>query len=412
MNSLFISPKEQIDILTRGVVNFEVESELKNKLLKSQKEGKPLLIKAGFDPTAPDLHLGHSVLLTKMRAFQNLGHNVSFLIGDFTAKIGDPTGKNITRPELSNDEIIANSSTYKRQAFKILNPKKTFIKFNSEWLGIINFADIIKISSKYSLSRMIERDDFAKRISNGWHIGIHELLYPLAQGYDSVVINPDIEIGGTDQLFNLLVGRNLMRYYGLIPQCIMTVPLLEGIDAREINGKIVGNKMSKSLNNHISLEESASSQFGKLMSICDPLMWRYYDLLSLKSNKEINDLKKCHPKKVKEILAFEIVSRYHGKILATAALKQFYNIFGSGNRNKIPNNSPIIHITSDKGELSVLQALVISKLSNSHSSAKRLIRQGGISINGIRITDIKYLLHFGTYAVRAGKKRWSYIVVE
>ncbi len=412
MGTSFISPDEQLDILTRAIVELEVESELRKKLLKSQNEGKPLLVKAGFDPTAPDLHLGHSVLLTKMRQFQNLGHNISFLIGDFTARIGDPTGKSTTRPPLSDDEIVANATTYKKQVFKVLDPKRTFIQFNSEWLGAMNFADVIKLSAKYSVARMIERDDFKNRLHKGQPISMHELLYPLAQGYDSVVMQPDIELGGTDQLFNLLVGRDLMRHFGLEPQCIMTVPLLEGIEAREVQGKIVGDKMSKSLGNYIGLEEEAQTQFGKLMSLCDPLMWQYYDLLSLKSNTEIAVLKKGHPKEAKEALALEIVARYHGEDLAAKAQEQFHTLFGAGKRNEIPKDAPIVRISSNGDHINILKALLDAELVASNGEAKRLVRQGAVAIDGMRVDDIQHLLPFGTHSIRAGKKRWAHIVVE
>ncbi len=406
----FIDAKEQLTILKRGCVHIEVEDDLLKKLSKSKEKRTPLRIKAGFDPTAPDLHLGHSVLLTKMRQFQDLGHQVIFLIGDFTSRIGDPTGRNTTRPPLTDDEIIANASTYKRQVFKILDEKKTLVEYNSKWLAPFNFDDVIKLASKYSVARMIEREDFKTRLESGKPISMHELLYPLVQGYDSVALKADVELGGSDQLFNLLVGRDLMRQFGLEPQCILTVPLLEGIEAREENGKIVGAKMSKSYNNYVGVEEDAHSQFGKLMSICDALMWRYFELLSLKSNEEIAALKKGHPKEAKIILAMELVGRFHGEAKAEEAKAQFESLFGSGNRNEIPDNAPTFKFGG--ADYPLLNALVEAELAPSNSEAKRLLRAGAISVDGIRIDDIAYVLSKGTHTVRAGKKRWANVIID
>ncbi len=412
MKIKFAPVDEQLAILTRGIVELEVLAELKKKLEKSRIEGKPLTVKAGFDPTAPDLHLGHAVLLTKMRQFQDLGHRVIFLVGDFTARIGDPTGKNVTRPPLSDDDIINNAATYRKQVFKILDPEQTVVQFNSEWLAPMNLMDLIRLAAKYSVARMIERDDFKKRLSEGRPISMHELLYPLMQGYDSVVMKPDIELGGSDQLFNLLVGRDLMRHYGLEPQCIMTVPLLEGLEARVEDGRIVGDKMSKSLGNYVGFDEDAGSQFGKLMSICDPLMWRYFDLLSLKSPQEIEDLKAGHPKLAKEALAVEIVSRFHGQTAAESALSQFHELFGAGKRHEIPDDAPEVVIHSDGPTLLLLQVLVKADLAPSSSEAKRLIKQGAISVEGTRIEDAGHQLSPGSYAIRAGKKRWATVVIK
>jgi len=409
----FLDAKEQLAILKRGTVNIEVEQDLLEKLSKSQKTRTPLRIKAGFDPTAPDLHLGHTVLLTKMRQFQDLGHEVIFLIGDFTARIGDPTGRNITRPPLSDDEIIANASTYKRQVFKILDERKTLIEYNSKWLAPFNFDDVIKLASRYSLARMIEREDFKKRLEEGRPISMHELLYPLVQGYDSVALKADVELGGTDQLFNLLVGRDLMRHFGMEPQCIMTVPLLEGIEARVENGVLTGAKMSKSFNNYVGVEEDAHAQFGKLMSICDDLMWRYYDLLSFKSNQEIAELKAGHPKDAKVALAMEIIGRFHKPEIAQAAKAQFDNLFGSGNRAEIPQDAPTFKFVKPKDDgYPLLNALVESELVTSNGEAKRLVRQGGVSVNGQRVDDIQYILSSGEHSVRAGKKRWANFIIS
>ncbi|HXW52519.1 MAG TPA: tyrosine--tRNA ligase [Myxococcota bacterium] len=409
----FLDPREQLSVIKRGISHLEVEVELLNKLQKSKDTKTPLRIKAGFDPTAPDLHLGHTVLLTKMRQFQELGHEVIFLIGDFTARIGDPSGRNTTRPPLSDDEVIANASTYKRQVFKILDEKKTRIEFNSKWLSPLAFDDVIKLASKYSVARMIEREDFKQRLSEGKPISMHELLYPLVTGYDSVVLNADVELGGSDQLFNLLVGRDLMRHFGLEPQCLMTVPILEGIDAREEDGAIIGNKMSKSLNNYIGVEEDADSQFGKIMSICDALMWRYFELVSFKSIEEINALKLGHPKDAKVALAMEIVERFHGKKMAEAAREKFGALFGSGNRADVPKDAPTFRFTSSQQDgYLLINALVEAELVASNGEAKRLLRQGGVSVDGLRVEDVHYLLTPGEHAVRAGKKRWANLVVS
>ena len=407
----FIDPQEQLAILKRGTSHIEVEADLLKKLAKSKETRTPLRIKAGFDPTAPDLHLGHTVLLTKMRQFQDLGHQVIFLIGDFTARIGDPSGRNVTRPPLTDDEIIANASTYKRQVFKVLDEKKTQIEFNSRWLSPFTFDDVIKLASKYSLARLIEREDFKKRLTEGRHISMHELLYPLVQGYDSIALKADVELGGSDQLFNLLVGRDLMRHFAMDPQCIMTVPILEGIEAREENGHLVGNKMSKSLNNYVGVEEDADAQFGKLMSLCDALMWRYFDLLSHKSNEDIAALKRGHPKDAKIALALEIVERFHGKTIAFAAKTQFANLFGAGNRAEIPKDAPTFKFCAKDIGYPLINALVEAELVTSNSEAKRLLRQGGISVDGTRVDDVQHLLLAGEHAVRAGKKRWANIII-
>lgn len=407
----FATVPEQLAILKRGIVDFEVEAELKAKLERSRKENRPLTIKAGFDPTAPDLHLGHAVLITKMRQFQDLGHRVVFLIGDFTARIGDPTGKNVTRPPLSDEAIISNAATYKRQVFRILDPQKTVVQFNSEWLAPMSMDDVIRLAAKYSVARIIERDDFRRRLSEGRHISMHELLYPLVQGYDSVAMRADVELGGTDQRFNLLVGRDLMRHFGIEPQCILTVPLLEGLDAREENGAIVGDKMSKSLGNYVGVEEEPDSQFGKIMSICDPVMWRYFDLLSLKTNDEIAALKAGHPKEAKVALACEIVERFHGEAAAKHALANFNALFGAGKRAEVPDDAPEIQLAA-REDLTLSHALVEAKLVESGSDAKRLIRQGGVSVDGERAEDVQKLLAAGSYLVRAGKKKWARIVIK
>jgi tyrosyl-tRNA synthetase len=393
------------------VVDLQVEEELRKKLQKSKDSGTPLVIKLGADPTSPDLHLGHSMVLTKMRHFQDLGHQVVFLIGDFTASIGDPTGKNNTRPPLTDEEIVENATTYKRQVFKILDPDKTKVVYNSEWLKGMGFADVIRLAAKYSVARMIERDDFTKRLKAGKPISMHELLYPLAQGYDSVAMKADVEVGGTDQLFNLLVGRDLMRQYGQAPQCILTVPILEGLDAKEEDGKIVGAKMSKSLSNYVGLEEPAAEQFGKLMSISDPLMWRYYYLLSARSEEEIELLKEGHPKEAKMALAAELVSFYHGTQAAQEATEHFKSLFGSDKRNEIPADAPVFTRNSSPEGLPILTALLDTDLIKSNGEGKRLIKQGGLVVNGERANDLQMSLQTGEYALRAGKKRWARLII-
>lgn len=406
----FAPVSEQLALLKRGIVDFEVESELVKKLEKSRATNKPLTIKAGFDPTAPDLHLGHAVLLTKMRQFQDLGHRVVFLVGDFTARIGDPTGKNATRPPLSDEAIVANAATYKRQVFKVLDPQKTVVQFNSEWLAPMSMDDVIRLAAKYSVARIIEREDFRRRLAEGRHISMHELLYPLVQGYDSVAMKADVELGGTDQRFNLLVGRDLMRHFGQEPQCIMTVPILEGLDAREENGEIVGDKMSKSLGNYIGFEEEPDAQFGKIMSICDPVMWRYFNLLSTKNAEEIAALKSGHPKEAKVALAVEIVERFHSKEAAAHALANFNALFGAGKRSEVPEDAPEIHLTA-RADLTLGHVLVESEMVASSSDAKRLIRQGGVFVNGSKIEDVQFVLQTGSHSVRAGKKKWAQVIV-
>ncbi len=408
----FIAPEEQLQALLRGTVDVQVEAELLQKLKKSHAENRPLVIKAGFDPTAPDLHIGHTVLINKLRQFQEFGHRVVFLIGDFTARIGDPTGKNSTRPPLTEDEILENASTYKRQVFKILDEKKTEIRFNAEWLGKLGFDDLIRLAAKYSVARMIERDDFRRRLAEGRPISMHELLYPLAQGYDSVALAADVELGGTDQLFNLLVGRDLMRAHDMEPQCILTVPILEGTDAREEDGAIVGAKMSKSLGNYIAVEEPPDTQFGKIMSVCDPLMWRYYDLLSFRPADEVAALKQDHPKKAKVALAKEIVARFHDEAAADAAARKFEELFKPGNKNLIPEDAPTVTLHGDGEAVPIVRALVEAELCKSNSEARRLIGQNGLRVDGERVSDMNFALPAGEHAVRVGKKAWARVIVD
>lgn len=392
---------KQLSIITKGADEVIPESELLQKLKKNQ----PLNIKAGFDPTAPDLHLGHVVLLTKMRQLQDLGHKIVFLIGDFTGLIGDPTGKNITRPPLSIEEIEKNAQTYASQVFKILDIKKTIIEFNSKWLNALGSQGIIKLSAKYTVARMLERDDFSKRYKNNQAIAIHEFLYPLIQGYDSVALNTDIELGGTDQKFNLLMGRELQKDYNQEPQCIILMPLLEGLDGI--------NKMSKSLNNYIGINEIPNDMFGKIMSISDELMWRYYDLISLKTPTEILKLKENvkdgkNPKTIKMELAFEIVERFHDKKSASDAFDEFELRF----KNKqIPDNLETKKVIADN--LHIANILKVLEMVNSTSEAIRLISQGGVKINGIKIIDKGINLEINKeYIIQIGKHKISKIIIE
>lgn len=406
---MFLPVEEQLAVILRGAVDVEVKEELKKKLERSRVEDRPLSIKLGADPTSPDLHLGHTVVLQKLRQFQDLGHKVVFLIGDFTARIGDPTGKSATRPPLTEDEIVQNAATYKRQVFKILDEQKTEIRFNSEWLGKLSFDDVIRLAAKYSVARMIERDDFARRLAEQRPISLHELFYPLAQGYDSVALKTDVELGGTDQKFNLLVGRDLMRAYNLEPQCILTMPILEGTDAKEEDGKVVGSKMSKSLGNIIGVEDEARMQFGKVMSVCDGLMWRMYTLLSQKNEEEIAALKQGHPMAAKIELAREIVARYHGRVAGDAQVSSWSE---RDNKGVIPDDAPSFTLEGAGGGVAVVDALAETQLQESKSKARALIGQGGLYVNGERINDLKFVLAPGVHAVRVGSKKSARITVR
>ncbi|MDD6088626.1 MAG: tyrosine--tRNA ligase [Desulfovibrionaceae bacterium] len=397
------SVENQLKILKRGCVDLVNEEELRKKLSR----GTPLTIKAGFDPTAPDLHLGHTVLIHKMRHFQELGHRVVFLIGDFTGMIGDPSGKSATRPPLTREQVLANAETYKEQVFKILDPEKTVVEFNSHWCDRLSPADFIRLASHYTLARILERDDFAKRYRENSPIAMHELLYPLMQGFDSVNLRCDVELGGKDQLFNLLVGRNLMSQYGMEPQCVLTMPLLEGLDGVR--------KMSKSYKNYIGIDEPAQDQFGKVMSISDDLMWRYYELISVKTLDEIETMKKdvaegrLHPKLAKENLAMEIVTRYNGEDKAQEARQGFNAVF-AGNSNAIPEDTPEFSCVSGE-ESRPAHFLTASGLTASRGEAKRLIRQGSLSIDGERCEDADAALPAGQYVIRLGKKRFLRLTV-
>ncbi|UCH12431.1 MAG: tyrosine--tRNA ligase [Candidatus Omnitrophota bacterium] len=373
-----MSIKEQLEIIKRGTVEIIEEQQLKEKLESSIKKKSPLIVKAGFDPSAPDIHLGHTVLLRKMRHFQGLGHKVIFLIGDYTATIGDPSGASKTRPRLAKDEVLENAATYKRQISKVLDIEKLELRFNSEWLEKLNASEIGELMSKYSVMRMLERDDFSKRYKQHKPINMLEFLYPLLQGYDSVALKADVELGGNDQKFNLLVGRDIQGSYGQSPQVIITMPLLEGTDGIQ--------KMSKSFGNYIGITESAMNMFGKIMSISDRLMWKYYELLTDISIKEISRMKKeAHPKDAKVRLAKEIVTTYHSKSEAEKAGKEFERVF----KNKgVPKDIPVYEIKPGRhnidGTIWILFLLTDSGLTSSNSEARRLIQQGGVTIDGAK----------------------------
>lgn len=399
---------EQLSVIKRGAVEILVEKELEEKLEHSFTTGKPLKIKAGFDPTAPDLHLGHTVLIQKLRQFQQLGHQIFFLIGDFTGMIGDPTGKSETRKPLTREDVLRNAETYKEQVFKILDPEKTTVVFNSDWLGKLNASEMIGLAAKYTVARMLEREDFSNRFANQQPISIHEFLYPLIQGYDSVALEADVELGGTDQKFNLLVGRELQREWGQRPQSVITMPLLEGLDGI--------NKMSKSLGNYIGINEAAESIFGKIMSISDELMFRYYELLSDLSLVEVDKLKvdvkqgHIHPMEAKKRLGREIVTRYHGAVAAEAAEEAFVKRFRD---NEIPENMPEYVYTATEGVVPLYKLLSDADLVKSNSEGRRAIIQGGVKVNGTRaMEEGAEVACKGEYVVQIGKRRFARIVYK
>lgn len=393
--------RDQLEILKRGAEEILVESEFVEKL----RTGRPLRIKAGFDPTAPDLHLGHTVLLNKLRQFQNLGHHVLFLIGDFTGMIGDPTGKNATRPPLSREQVVANAETYKAQVFKILDPQRTEVCFNSTWMDTMGSAGLIRLASTYTVARMLERDDFGKRYRENRPIAIHEFLYPLVQGYDSVALEADVELGGTDQKFNLLVGRELQKHFGRSPQCILTMPLLEGLDGVA--------KMSKSLGNYVGIDEPPGDMFGKLMSISDDLMWRYLDLLSFRPTVDIRVWKEevaggRNPRDIKALLAKEIVARFHDAASADAAEAAFDARF---RRGELPDDIPDIRLDVPEAGLPLPQALKLAGLVPSTSEALRLLGQGGVRLGGERVEDRARVLVRGTdVVVQVGKRKFARLI--
>ncbi len=397
-----ISAFEEIQ---RGSHEILLPEELKTKLAS----GKPLRIKAGFDPTAPDLHLGHTVLITKLRQFQRLGHEVIFLIGDFTGMIGDPTGKNATRPPLTPTEVAANAKTYAEQIFKILDPDLTQVRFNSEWLDKLSPQDLIKLAATHTVARMLERDDFHKRYTNGQPIAIHEFLYPLLQGYDSVALKADVELGGTDQKFNLLMGRELQKHFGQAPQVVLTMPLLEGLDGVQ--------KMSKSLGNYIGIDEPAKDMFGKIMSISDELMWKYFELLSLR--KSTADMVKmqvdanqgvANPRNFKVELALEIVERFHDKTQAEAALADFEQRFKKG---EMPSDMAEVTLTTPAETIPLANLLKEAGLTKSTSESRTLIKEGAVKIDGVKVEDINLLVATGNIHVyQVGKRRFARVGVN
>lgn len=391
-----VSVEEQLALLARGTDEILLKSELADRL----KEGRPLRIKAGFDPTAPDLHLGHTVLLNKMRQFQQLGHQVIFLIGDFTGRIGDPSGRNATRPALDDAAIMENAMTYKEQVFKILDPDLTEVRFNAEWFGSMSASDLIRLASRQTLARMLERDDFSKRYREQQPIALHEFLYPMVQGYDSVALECDVELGGTDQKFNLLMGRELQKGNGQKPQIVLTMPLLEGLDGVQ--------KMSKSLNNYVGVDDSSNDMFGKLMSIPDAIMWRYFELLSAKTNAEIAALKVAtqeglNPRDVKYELGLEIVETYHGAQAAKDAKEAFIQRFRKG---QLPEDLVTLEIQVGEEGRPLANVLVDALLTTGTSESHRMIKQGAVRINGEKVEDGRQVLMAGpTVVMQVGKRR-------
>jgi tyrosyl-tRNA synthetase len=400
-----LKPEEQLEIIRRGAVELLVEEELLKKLERSFSEKRPLKIKAGFDPTAPDIHLGHTVLLEKMRQFQELGHDVIFLIGDFTGMIGDPSGKSEMRKPLTREEVLDNAKTYREQIFKILDPEKTKVVFNSSWLGQLTSYDMIKLASQLTVARMLEREDFRVRFDNEKPISIHEFLYPLIQGYDSVALEADVELGGTDQLFNLLMGRDLQRAWNQDPQIVITMPLLEGLDGV--------NKMSKSLGNYIGITETADDIYGKVMSISDTLMFRYYELLSDLTSDEIRILAqdmqdgKIHPKDVKKKLARELTTRFYGQEDGARAEDSFEQVF---KHHGLPDNIPELILEKANGEVWLPKLLVEAGLTESTSEARRLIKQQAVTLDNDKIVDTDYNVQpAGDILIKVGKRRFARI---
>lgn len=394
---------QAFDEIKRGAEEILLEDELLAKL----KKGKPLKIKAGFDPTAPDLHLGHTVLINKLRQFQQLGHEVIFLIGDFTGMIGDPTGKNVTRKPLTKEDVLSNAETYKEQVFKILDPAKTTVAFNSTWMDKLGAAGMLKLASRQTVARMMERDDFKKRYAGGQAIAIHEFMYPLVQGWDSVALEADVELGGTDQKFNLLMGRELQKSEGQRPQTVLMMPLLEGLDGVQ--------KMSKSLNNYIGITDSPTEMFGKIMSISDVLMWRYFELLSFKPLSEIEAYKTdiengANPRDVKINLAKELITRFHDETAAEAAHHEFINRFQKG---AMPDEIPEVDVTATEGSIAIANLFKDAGLAASTSEAMRMIKQGAAKIDGEKVVDNKLAVEAGTTAVfQIGKRKFAKVTVK
>ena len=398
---------EQLGIIRRGTVEILVEKELQEKLEKSAKTGVPLVVKAGFDPTAPDLHMGHTVLIQKLRQFQQLGHQVNFLIGDFTGMIGDPTGKSETRKALTREDVLKNAETYKEQVFKILDPERTKVVFNSEWLLPLSATEMIGLASRYTVARMLEREDFSNRFANQLPISIHEFLYPLIQGYDSVALKADVELGGTDQKFNLLVGRELQREWGQTPQTVITMPLLEGLDGV--------NKMSKSLGNYIGINEPPEEIFGKIMSVSDDLMLRYYELLSDLSLDDLARLKSglrerwIHPMDAKKQLGREMVARFHGSAAAVAAEEAFVRRFRD---NQAPEEMPEVTVAAEGGKVLLSRLLTQAGLVTSNSEGRRAIQGNGVKVDGVKVSDEGLELPAGSYVIQVGKRRFARIVLS
>jgi len=408
MKAMNYTIEEQVSLIERGTVDVVSRDDLARKLKKSQESGIPLKIKTGFDPTAPDLHLGHTVLIQKMKHFQDLGHDIYFLIGDFTGMIGDPTGKSETRKPLTLDDVARNAETYKEQIFKILDPEKTKVVFNSTWLSKLTSHDMIRLASQLTVARMLEREDFRVRFDNERPISIHEFLYPLIQGYDSVALEADVELGGTDQLFNLLMGRDLQRAWKQEPQVVITMPLLEGLDGV--------NKMSKSLGNYIGITESADDIYGKVMSVSDSLMFRYYELLSDLSAAEIKDLESSmqegsiHPKEVKKKLAWELTARFYAADAAEKAEKVFEQVF---KHHGLPDNIPELHLKKDDGEIWLPKLLVKAGLTGSTSEARRLIKQQAVALDGEKVQDVEYMVQpCEEIMVKVGKRRFAKILFQ
>lgn len=411
-----LSVAEQMAVITRGAVDLHVRAELEERLARSLQTGKPLRVKAGFDPTRPDLHIGHAVLMAKMRQFQDLGHHVILLVGEFTAMVGDPTGKNELRPRLSREDVRAAAKTYTDQAFKILDKDKTEIRSNTEWLDKMSPSELVELMAKMTVSRMLERKDFAQRYADGKPIYQHEFLYPLLQGYDSVALESDIELGGADQLFNLLVGRDIMPRYGQTAQIVLTTPLLEGTDAKMENGAVVGKKMSKSADNYIGLAEPPVEMFRKVMQIDDEVVFRYFELLSARSSTEIADLKKekaagRDPREIKALFAQELITRFHDAAAAGSAEAEFKRVYGA---DAVPEDVEEITLTTDGATLWLAKALSSAGLVKSTGEGKRLVEQGGVEIDRARVTDGNHQLERGRrYLLRVGSKnrRFKYVVV-
>ncbi|MFO7603703.1 MAG: tyrosine--tRNA ligase [Gammaproteobacteria bacterium] len=398
-----VALNETLELIKRGAEEILLEAELAEKL----KKGRPLRIKAGFDPTAPDLHLGHTVLINKLRQFQDLGHEVLFLIGDFTGMIGDPTGKSATRPALTRDDVIENARSYEQQIFKILDPTRTLVMFNSSWMGEMSAADLVQLAARYNVARMLERDDFSKRYKSGQSIAIHEFLYPLIQGYDSVAMKADVELGGTDQKFNLLVGRELQKHYGQEPQVVLTMPILEGLDGVQ--------KMSKSLNNYIGISDAADEMFGKLMSISDDLMWRYFELLSFRPLTEIAGFKAqidagTNPRDIKFLLGEEIVARFHSEREAIQARENFIARFQKG---AMPDEIAELTLSSTNGQMPIANVLKEAGLVDSTSEAMRMLKQGAVKMDGERVTDKGLNLSAGEkHIFQVGKRRFAQVTLS